>query len=161
MSTFFEGNAFIDGGQLQNAVVTSTSIGNSSITTSSLDMNLANITSVKDPVNNQDAATKKYVDDLGITIAVYTLNGLSNTTISTSQKGSFVIKVENLILNGPSGVFNVSKSEAARDGHCVRISAAPGYNTTTTLLVSWPPNSGILLRKTGSGFDGTYRVKIM
>jgi hypothetical protein len=161
MSTFFEGNAYIDGGQLQNAIVANTSIGNCSITTSSLDMNLQNITNVKDPINNQDAATKKYVDDLGIVISILSLSGTTNTTVSSSLKGSFVIKVENLILNGPSGVFNVVKSEAFRDGHCNRIAASPGYNTDTTLRISWPANSGILLRKTGSGFDGSYKVKIM
>lgn len=161
MSTYFEGNAYIDGGQLQNAIVTNTSIGNCNITTSSLDMNLQNITNVKDPVNNQDAATKKYVDDLSIVISNITLSGTSTTTISSSLKGSFVIKVDNLILNGPSGVFNITKSEASREGHCNRISASPGYNTSTTLRVSWPANSGILLRKTGSDYDGSYRVKIM
>lgn len=161
MSTYFEGNAYIDGGQLQNAIVTNNSIGSCNITTSSIDMNLQNITNVKDPINNQDAATKKYVDDLNIVISNITLSGTNTTTISSSLKGSFVIKVDNLIMNGPCGVFNVVKSEAFRYGHCNRISASPGYNTDTTLRISWPPNSGILLRKTGTGFDGGYRIKLM
>jgi hypothetical protein len=161
MSTYFEGSAYIDGGQFQNVVITTTSIGNCNITTSSLDMNLKNITNVQNPINNQDAATKQYVDDLSIVISDITLNGTNTTIISSALKGSFVIKVDNLIFNGPSGVFNVTKNEASRDGHCNRITASPGYNTLTMLRISWPPNSGILLRKTESDFNGSYKVKIM
>ncbi len=161
MSTYFEGNAYIDGGQIQHIIVTNASIGNCNITTSTLDMNLQNITNVNDPVNNQDAATKKYVDNLDISITNINLTGTSTSVISSSLKGSFIIKVENLVLNGPSGVFNVTKSEALRDGHCNRISASPGYNTNITLRVSWPPNSGILLFKTGNDFDGSYKIKII
>ncbi len=161
MSVYLEGNAFIDGGQLQNVVVTNTSIGNCTITTSALDMNLANITNVKDPMLNQDAATKLYVDNLGISITSVTLNGTTDTLISSAQKGSFRILVDNSIINGPSAVFDVTKSEASRHAHVVRTAASPGYNTDITLRVSWPPSSGIMLRKTGTNFDGAYRVKIL
>lgn len=161
MSVWFEGNAFIDGGQVQNAVVTNCSVQNSIITTSSLDMNLANITSVRDPVQAQDAATKKYVDDLGIVIRDFTLQGVSETVVSAVQKGSFVLTISNLVLNGPSAVFHVTKNEASSHSHVVRTAASPGTASSVFLDITWPPNSGIRLSKSGALYDGTYRVKLM
>jgi hypothetical protein len=160
-SVFFEGNAYIDGGQVSNALVLSSSIGNCTITTSSLDMNNANITSVKDPVQAQDAATKYYVDALQIVFNTITLVGTNNTLISNLLQGSFVVTVNNLVSNGPSAVFHVTKNDSSRHGHVFRTVATPGYSSRTTLMVSWPPNSGILIYKTGSEFDGSYRVKLL
>ena len=160
-SVFFEGNAFIDGGQVQNAVVTASSVNNCKITTSSLDMNMENITSVKDPINAQDAATKKYVDNLEVVFSNVTLNSTIGTIISSSAKGSYVISVTNVILNGPTGIFHVTKNESSRHAHIVRTVATPGNASNITLVVTWPPNSGIVLSKTGDLFDGTYRVKVM
>lgn len=161
MSVFFEGNAFIDGGQIQNTIILNTSIGNSAITTSSIDMNMQNITSVKDPINPQDAATKKYVDDLDIRISNITLTGTTDYEISNYQQGSYIITVQNSVVGGPSGVFHVTKNDSSKHAHIARTVATPGALSTITLLVTWPPNSGILLKKTGSQYDGTYRVKVM
>lgn len=161
MSVYFEANAFIDGGQVQNLNITSCTIGNSSINTSSLDMNMANITSVKDPINNQDAATKKYVDNLEIILKSITLTGTSYTEISTNIKGSYIITISNEILNGPSAIFHVTKSETTRNAHIVRTVASPGYMSSVFLELSWNPNSTILLKKTGNQYDGSYKVKIM
>ena len=160
-SVYFEGNAFIDGGRSQNITITNSSVSNCAITTSSIDMNLANITSVRDPVNNQDAATKKYVDDLGIVLSTITLSGISTSQISTQQKGSFVITVTNIVLNGPSATFHVTKNESSREAHVARITACPGTDTNTFLKISWPPTSGIYLNKTSSSFDGSYKIKVM
>lgn len=163
-SVYFEGNAFIDGGRVQNSNIISTSISNCNIGTSTLDMNLQNITSVKDPVNPQDAATKKYVDDLGIVISTITLIGENDTEISTNKVGSFIIKVTNkatIPSGGPSAVFNVSKTIQASHSHVARITASPGMGSNIGLMISWPPNSGILLKKTGNSFDGTYEAKLM
>jgi hypothetical protein len=161
MSVYFEANAFIDGGQVQNLNITSCTIGNSSINTSSLDMNMANITSVKDPINNQDAATKKYVDNLEIILKSITLTGTSYTEISTNVKGSYIVTISNEILNGPSAIFHVTKSETTRNAHIVRTVASPGYMSNVFLELSWNPNSTILLKKTGNQYDGSYKVKIM
>jgi hypothetical protein len=124
-------------------------------------MNMANITSVKDPINNQDAATKKYVDNLEIILKTITLVGSSNTEISTKIKGSFIITISNEILNGPTAIFHLTKNESTRNAHIVRTVAVPGYNTDVFLEISWPPNSSILLKKTGTQYDGSYKVKIM
>lgn len=158
---YFEGNAFIDGGQVQNANVTQSSIGNCAITTSTLDMNFKNITSVAEPINYSDAATKRYVDDLGIVISTVSLTGTSPTQISTNLKGSFVITITNLVLNGPSAVFNITKNESTQYAHVARTVASPGLNSRSLLKISWPPNSGIFLNKTESTYDGSYRVKLM
>lgn len=161
MSVFFEANGFIDGGQVQNVNITSCSIGNSIINTSSLDMNMQNITSVKDPINNQDAATKKYVDDLEIVLRSFTLTGTSYTEISSNIKGSYVVTITNEIFNGPSAIFHITKNETTRNAHIVRTVASPGYMSSVFLELSWPPNSTLLLKKTGNQYDGSYKVKIM
>jgi hypothetical protein len=166
MSVCLEGNVFIDGGQTQNIIVTTSTIGNCNISKSSLDMlsntgALQNITSVKDPIYPQDAATKKYVDDLGIVISEITLTLTNTTTISNNDKGSYIITITNLILNGPSGIFHVTKNEKENHAHIVRTAAAPGNNSNIFLEITWPPNSGILLKKTGNIYDGSYRIKLM
>jgi hypothetical protein len=166
MSVCLEGNVFIDGGQGQNITITSSTIGNSNISKSSIDMLsntgvLQNITNVADPIAQQDAATKKYVDDLDITISNVTLTNTNTTTISNYIKGSYVITITNLVLNGPSGIFHVTKSESSQQAHIVRTVASPGYGTNIFLKITWPQNSGILLNKTGSNYNGSYRVKVM
>ena len=166
MSVCLEGNVFIDGGQAQNINITTSTIGNSNISKCTLDMRsaggvLQNITSVADPILQQDAATKQYVDDLDIVISNVTLTGTNTITISNYVKGSYVITISNLVLNGPSGIFHVTKSESSQKAHVVRTVAAPGYSTNVFLNITWPQNSGILLNKTGSNYNGSYRVKVM
>jgi hypothetical protein len=160
-SVFFEGSAYIDGGQIQNTIVLDSTIGNSAITTSSLDMNMANITSVKDPIDPQDAATKKYVDNLEVVFNTVTLNGTQGSVVSNYLQGSYVVAINNIVVNGPSGIFHATKNEAHRYAHIVRTVASPGYTSNVTLMISWPPNSGITLYKTGGTFDGSYRVKLV
>ena len=156
MSGYFEGNAFIDGGTLVNST-----ISNCNITTSSLDMNMENITSVKDPILDQDAATKKYVDDLGIVIKTVTLTNTDLTEIIDYNMGSYVITVTNLVFNGPSGIFNVTKNNPTKEAHIVRTVAALGNGSDISLKITWSPNTGIRLSKTGTDYNGSYRVKIM
>ncbi len=157
-SVYFEGNAYID-----PAYITNSTIVNSSISTSFIDMNLENITSVKDPILPQDAATKQYVDNLVgfFKTTDVNLSGTSGSFVFSPTRGSFVVKVSNLVTNGPSALFNISKSEHPKDGQVHRINASPGNSSDTTLLVDWSANSGIYLRKTSDLYDGSYNVVML
>lgn len=165
-SFFGEGNFYMDASMLTNSSISNNIITTSQIRTCTIDMlstsgNYQNIINVKNPILNQDAATKSYVDALGITIQNYTLSNTLGSLISTDLSGSFVITVKNLVLNGPSAVFNITKNEQNICGQVVRTSAAPGTGTRITLNINWPNNSGIFLFKNGPQFDGSYKVKIM
>jgi hypothetical protein len=162
MSVYFESSGYFDLSVLVNSSVGNTKITDSAINRSSIDMNMQNITSVKDPIDSQDAATKKYVDDLGIVISQVSLSGVTETQISSANRGSFVITVNNLEQGGPSGIFHVTKNEANNYAHIVRTVATPGISISpVTLMIKWPPTSGILLYKSGNAYNGNYRVKIM
>jgi hypothetical protein len=165
MSVFFEGNGFFDGSQLVNSTVSNTTISASSLQACTINMlsplgNYTPITNVQNPIDNQDAATKFYIDQLG-TVFNISLNNTTNSTLSTNVKGSFMITITNTVLNGPSAIFNITKSESYKNPHIVRITASPGHSTNTFLEISWPPNSNILLRKTNQHFDGSYLVKLI
>lgn len=165
-SFFGEGNFYMDLSILTNSSISNNIITTSQISTCTIDMlstsgNYQNITNVKNPILNQDAATKSYVDALGISIQNYTLTNTLGSLISTDLSGSFVITVKNLIFNGPSAIFNITKNEQGICGNVVRTAAAPGTGTSITLDISWPSNSGIILFKNGAQYDGSYKVKIM
>lgn len=161
MSVGFEGNAYIDGGYAQNIQLTNSSISSCIITTSSLDMNLQNITNVADPINDYDAVNKRYVDLLGITLSTITLTNTNSVLISNNLSGSFVITITNLILNGPSGIFHITKNNSTRTAQINRTNSCPGYSTDISLQIEWPVNDGIYLYKTGNNYNGSYKIKIM
>ena len=166
MSFFFEGNGYFSGSYLTNSTTTNNIITASAISTSSIDMlntagNYQNITNVAMPINPNDAAIKLYVDNLGIRLNNYTLTGTTGTTISSNTIGSFVITVTNLVLNGPSATFHITKNNPATCGHIIRHTISPGLGSLTTLDITWPQHSEPQLKKSDMFYDGTYRVKIM
>ena len=165
-SFFGEGNFYMDSSILINSSISNTIITTSQIRTCTIDMlntsgNYQNITNAATPIQPNDVAIKSYVDALGISIQNYTLTNTLGSLISTDLSGSFVITVKNLIFNGPSAIFNITKNEQSICGQVVRTSAAPGTGTYVTLDISWPSNSGIILFKNGPQYDGSYKVKIM
>lgn len=166
MSFFFEGNGYFDKSYIINSTVQNTLVIGSNIWSTSIDMsttsgNLQNIINVKDPINLQDAATKKYVDDLGIIIKNIDLTNINKTLIYDQLIGSFVITITNNILGGPSAIFHVTKNLSTNKAHIVRTVSAPGGGSFTFLELSWQPNEGIYLNKTNNSFNGSYKVKIM
>lgn len=160
MSVFFEGNVYLDESKVHNSDIQTSTIQQSGITTSTLDMNSQTITSVADPVNPQDAATKNYVDKVG-SIYEITLTA-TNWTLVTSNflKGSLIVSISNNELDGPNATFHMVKSEPTRPKNSNRLSAAPGLTTGEQLQSRWEPSTGIEIRKTGINYDGSYIVKI-
>ncbi|HEY9703578.1 MAG TPA: hypothetical protein V6C58_14110 [Allocoleopsis sp.] len=144
-------------------------IQDSVITNSTIDMGGNRITNVGDPIDPQDAATKAYVDSVGggggggselVTVTV-TLTGTSYTTIASDLQGDIYISVKNIISNGPSANFQVSKSEASRYPSYTRLTSSAGLTTLERLEVQWNPSSPLQLRKTGTAYNGMYRVKMI
>lgn len=161
----FDGNGYFYNSYVVNSTVSNTNVIQSIIQTSSLNMldingNYQNIINVKDPINLQDAATKNYVDTLGISFEISLTNTIP-TLLSPRVKGSFVITVSNNVLNGPSAIFHVTKSEMNMNAGIARTVAAPGLAGNTQLIIQWSPNSGIYLYKTNSLYDGSYSIKMV
>lgn len=160
MSVYLEGNAYLDESCLLNSDIQSSTIGNSSISTSTLDMNSQNITSVADPVNPQDAATKNYVDIIGNVYEI-TLTGTAYTLVTSQYlKGAINITVTNDVTNGPCATFHAVKSEPTRPSNVVRTTAAPGGTSLEQLEMRWLSSTGVEIHKTGTNYDGAYKVKI-
>lgn len=166
MSFFFEGNGYFSGSYLINSTTSNNIISASAISSSSINMlstagNYQNITNAAMPVNDNDVAIKLYVDNLGIRFNNITLTGTQQTSISSDYNGSFVITVTNLISNGPSATFHISKNEPTVCGHVIRHTLSPGTTTLTALNIKWPINSTPMISKSNNDYDGTYRIKLM
>ena len=134
-----------------------------SITNSSIDMNGSVITNNGTPINPTDSVNKAYVDasSAGVT-SVVTLTGLAFTTISSVTSGVVTVSVKNIVANGPSSIFYLVKSESTSTSiGSGRTAVCPGLNTAERLMIRWLTSSGIELRKSGTGYNGTYRVTIV
>lgn len=164
---FFEGNAYLDLSYIINSTISNSILTKSSISQSSIDMlsssgNYQNITNAAEPILDHDVVIKKTLDDLGIVISDITLTQTTTTSISSNLKGSFIITVANLVSNGPSATFHITKNNVTAPGQINRIVASPGTSSPTCLLnITWPSSSEPLLFKTNNLYDGSYRIKFM
>jgi len=162
----FEGNIYGQYSYIINSTLPNNIITNSIINTSSLDMlsssgQYQRITNVATPILPNDAVIKSYVDQLNIVISDITLTGTSHTQISNDYTGSFVVTITNLVTNGPSGIFNITKNNINVCGMIARVVACPGADIETILDMTWPANSPPMLFKTNVNYDGSYMVKKM
>ena len=136
---------------------------NSVIQSSKLDMAYQTITSVADPQNPSDAATKYFVENTVagvVKVLSVHLHGNAFTQIAHLQPGSVMILISS-VNGGPSATFMVSKNSRAREGHVVRISSLPSEGSGEELDLRWPASGPLQLRKTGLNYSGCYSVKII
>lgn len=141
-------------------------VNNSSITDSSIDMNGGVITSHGAPINATDVVNKEYADSIsggggggGVPITTITLTGTTQYIALAVFKGSVMLLVTNVITDGPSATFLLSKSEQDREASVARMTSCDGLTTAEKLDVNWLPNEEIKIFKTGNGYNGDYQVK--
>lgn len=138
-------------------------VTNSSITDSSIDMNGGVITSHGAPINGTDVVNKDYADSIsgggGVPFSTITLTGTTAYIALAAFEGSVMLLVKNVIVDGPSATFILSKSEPGREASIARMTSCDGLTTAEKLDVIWLPNEEIKIFKTGNGYDGDYRVK--
>lgn len=137
-------------------------IKNGVVYNSSINMNGGVIISHGTPTSPLEVANKAYVDSVsstGIPVINISLSGVVWTQILISQSGDFTISVKNMITNGPSAKFSLSKNEPSRQAAIIRHTSCAGLITEERLEIRWLPNDGIDLRKNKPGYDGTYQIK--
>jgi hypothetical protein len=137
-------------------------IKNGHVLSSKIDMDNEKITSVANPTSDQDACTKFYCDLnslSGIPIITVTLSGVTWNQVLLDQFGTFDILISNIISGGPCGKFTIMKSEASRNSSIQRWGSSAASTTFERLEMRWPPNSGIELRKNGSNYNGSYKLR--
>lgn len=137
-------------------------IDKSSITASSIDMGDGNITSVGDPHDEGDAATKRYVDsivDVRFAGLQVQLSGTAWTDVLNLRAGSYYVAVWSSSLPGaPTAAFLISRASDYVDSYATRLTAGPGVDTREMLEMRWPAGRALQLSKSGPGYDGTYIV---
>lgn len=138
-------------------------VTNSSITDSSIDMNGGVITSHGAPVNGTDVVNKDYADSIsgggGVPFSTITLTDQIPYIALAAFKGSVMLLVKNVVTDGPSATFILSKSEPNREASISRMTSCDGLVGGAKLDVIWPPTQPIQIFKTDNGYNGDYQVK--
>ena len=140
-------------------------IQNSSVINTSINMSGGVITNHGTPVNPTDSVNKAYVDSISsggqavIPTTVVTLISTNYAQAITVLSGSLLVLVKNIVTNGPSATFLLSKSEPGHEPSVTRLTSSSNNITGEKLRIKWDPNTYIQLRKTGVSSDGDYLVK--
>jgi hypothetical protein len=161
MTSYFYGNGHFEGTFMRNVLYT-----NGNIQATNIDMDMRKITTLATPTMDFDAANKVYVDQrLSSALQEWLINlsGSGAIEVAEMRPSSFMIFVgpyENdpISQGGPTGAYVISKSHHGIAGQANTLSASPAA-TGERIVVDWPPNSGLRVRKTGDNFDGTYIVQ--
>jgi hypothetical protein len=159
---YFAGNV-----QLIGKSADKISLTNSSITATSLDMNQSNITSLRDPIQGQDAATKAYVDTKLEKInkpyeeVSVTLGDATYVNVIGLKPGSYIVSIMSLSDGFPTATFAIGKSSSHMAlGSIFRLTSTPGVGTGEQLELDWPALGMLRLRKTGESHNGDYIVNL-
>jgi hypothetical protein len=162
---YFSTNISARGSKIKQMLVT-----NSAIATSTIDMNLQPITSLADPVQPQDAATRYYVDSSVqkveselqsfFTGLVVELKGIAFTEVAHIKPGSYIVTITAYQDGYPTASFSISKASAYSNGHVMRMTSSFGTYTQEQLELQWPQGGVLSLRKNGPGYDGSYLVDL-
>lgn len=154
--SLIRGSLYLDCGSLVNK----STITNSSIYTSTINMNGGVITNLGVPVNLTDSVNKQYVDDLvsGVNTIYITLTNTVYTTVSSFTSGTATLDVKNVVSGGPSATFNISKNDQTRFANPTRLTSQAGNTTNEKLEIDWSPNGPLRIKKTGTNYDGQYKI---
>jgi hypothetical protein len=149
MSTpaFSKNNSTIRRGQLLSCII---------------DMGTNRITDLGNPIGVQDATPRYYVDQAvanGTPTVTITLSGTTWNMFILNQTGTFDILVTNIVSGGANAKFTIMKPDASRNASIQRWGSNAGTTTLERLEMQWLPNSGVEIRKNGSGHDGQYKIR--
>lgn len=100
----------------------------------------------------------------------FTLNGTTNTEIGSVNGGNtfqkkhrfsgFII-IEGLTDGFPCAIFSVSKNVKTNTEGITLVSSSRGYLTGEKIVLTWPTESFIQIKKNGNNHDGVYRISII
>jgi hypothetical protein len=138
---------------------------NSVIQSSKLDMAYQTITSVADPQNPSDAATKYFVENTVasvIKVLDVHLQGNAWSQLCHLHPATYLITVSSTN-GGPTASFMVSKNSRATEPHIARITSLPGEGSMEEIDLRWIASGPLQIRIAGSGhhYSGCYKVKII
>ncbi len=161
MTAYFYGNANLKGTYMNDILYT-----NGTIQSTNIDMDMRKITTLATPTQDFDACNKYYVDQR-ISSAfqewLITLTGSSTVDIADLHPFSYMFFVgpyENDLLSqgGPTASFVISKANVGISANGNTLSSSPSA-TNEHLILDWPSNGPLRLRKTGDNYDGIYLVQ--
>lgn len=108
---------------------------------------------------SNDEGDFKVVNSTQNTKSVVTLTGIIGTVVNTSLTGAFFLSVSSdTVDSGPSISFYACKSIASSNTAVITSFNSPSASPVTSLIVSWPSNSGILVTKSTINYNGDYNV---
>lgn len=139
-----------------------TIVKNGKVINSDIDMNQKVISKHGEPLENTDVVNKTYCDQntAGVLPVANVFLSSNNWSLALPfVSGALDISVFSTVENGPCGSFLLTKNSPGRHPTIVRTTSTAGSITNERLEVRWGMFSGVELRKTGSLYDGQYRLR--